>query len=149
MLSLVFRSVAAIAIIASSILLGDLSPAAAKSLLTARIDISEQRMDVYVDGNHRYSWNVSTARRGYRTPTGTFRPQRLHRMWYSRKYDMTPMPHSIFFHHGYAIHATDALRQLGRPASHGCVRLHPRNAAKLYGLVKSHGMANTRVVVTR
>jgi len=140
---------AVLAAMALSLLFIDQTPAAAKPQLTARIDLSAQRMDVYVDGYHRYSWAVSTARRGYRTPTGTFRPKRLHRMWYSRKYDYTPMPHSIFFHHGYAIHGTDAIKRLGTPASHGCVRLHPRNAAKLYGLVRSYGMANTRVVVTR
>jgi lipoprotein-anchoring transpeptidase ErfK/SrfK len=117
--------------------------------ITAKIDISEQVMRVYVNGIPQYTWAVSTARRGYRTPIGTFRPQRLERMWYSRKYDMSPMPHSIFFKGGYAIHGTNYLKQLGRPASHGCVRLHPQNAAALFSLVKTHGMANARIVVTQ
>jgi len=122
------------------------APAMASSI-EARIDLSSQRMKVYVDGRQRYSWPVSTARSGYRTPTGTFRPQRLERMWYSRKYHMSPMPHSIFFLGGYAIHGTDAISRLGRPASHGCVRLHPSNAATLFSLVRASG--NTRIVVTR
>jgi lipoprotein-anchoring transpeptidase ErfK/SrfK len=72
----------------------------------------------------------------------------MHRMWRSRKYDMSPMPFSIFYHRGYAIHGTYAVKSLGRRASHGCVRLHPDNAAKLYSLVKEIGPANTLVVVT-
>ena len=76
------------------------------------------------------------ARKGYVTPTGSFKPTRMHEMWYSRKYDNAPMPHSVFFHGGYAVHATDAVKRLGRPASHGCVRLHPDDAADFYALVE-------------
>jgi lipoprotein-anchoring transpeptidase ErfK/SrfK len=117
--------------------------------VVAHIDLSSQRMTVKLNGKPQYTWRVSTGRAGYGTPTGTFRPQRLERSWYSRKYDMAPMPHSIFFHGGYAIHGTTSIRRLGRRASHGCVRLHPSNAAKLYSLVRQHGMGNTRVVITR
>ncbi len=113
----------------------------------ARIDISRQTMTVSEDGNVLYSWSVSTARSGYRTPRGSFRPVRLHKMWYSRKYDMSPMPYSIFFHGGYAIHGTDAIRNLGSPASHGCIRLHPSNARILYNLVRAHGPRNTRIIL--
>ncbi|RUY05234.1 L,D-transpeptidase, partial [Mesorhizobium sp. M7A.F.Ca.US.005.03.2.1] len=75
-------------------------------------------------------------------------PQRTARMWYSRKYHMSPMPYSVFFHGGYAIHGTGAVRQLGRPASHGCVRLHTANAATFYSMVREVGFGNTRIVVT-
>lgn len=115
--------------------------------IVARIDISKQTMTVSENGNVLYSWAVSTARSGYRTPRGSFRPIRMHRMWYSRKYDNAPMPYSIFFHGGYAIHGTDALASLGRPASHGCIRLHPQNARTLYNLVKAHGPRNTRIIL--
>jgi lipoprotein-anchoring transpeptidase ErfK/SrfK len=115
----------------------------------AKISLSSQRMYVSVNGARKYTWPVSTARSGYRTPTGTFRPQRLERMWHSTKYDNAPMPHSVFFYGGYAIHGTNAVKSLGRPASHGCVRLAPGNAATLYSLVSKYGMGNTRVVVTR
>ena len=114
----------------------------------ARIDISNQTMTVSEDGNVLYSWNVSTARRGYRTPRGSYRPIRMHKMWYSRKYDNSPMPYSIFFHGGYAIHGTNAVKSLGSPASHGCIRLHPSNAKTLYNLVQAHGSANTRIILT-
>lgn len=124
------------------------APASAGNVV-AKIDLSEQTMRVYVNGWPRYTWPVSTARRGYRTPVGTYRAQRLARIWYSRKYHMSPMPHSIFFLGGYAIHGTYSIKALGRPASHGCVRLHPDNAAKLFALVKKNGMKNTQIIVTR
>ncbi len=60
-------------------------------------------------------------------------------MHYSRKYHMSPMPYSIFFAGGYAIHGTYATAYLGRPASHGCVRLSPENAATLFHMVQAEG----------
>lgn len=111
------------------------------------VDKSAQRLSVSVDGHHRYDWAVSTARWGYRTPNGTYRPERLERQWYSRKYDWSPMPYSIFFHGGYAIHGSNEVSRLGRPASHGCIRLHPSNAATLFALVQGR-MSSTRIVVT-
>jgi lipoprotein-anchoring transpeptidase ErfK/SrfK len=113
-----------------------------------RIDISSQSMVVDVDGRSYGRWKVSTARQGYYTPRGAWKPYLLKKMHYSRKYDNSPMPHSIFFLGGYAIHATNYVKYLCRPASHGCIRLHPRNAAKLYALVQKHGMKSTRVIIT-
>lgn len=124
-----------------------LTTAGASAGITARIDISKQTMTVSENGNVLYSWSVSTARRGYHTPRGSYRPTRLHKMWYSRKYDNSPMPYSIFFKGGYAIHGTNYVNNLGRPASHGCVRLHPNNARTLFNLVQAHGAGNTRIVL--
>jgi lipoprotein-anchoring transpeptidase ErfK/SrfK len=122
--------------------------ARAADTLVARVDISEQRMVVLVDGRPTFEWKVSTAGKGYVTPTGSYKPTRLEEMWYSRKYDMSPMPHSVFFHGGYAIHATGAVKRLGTPASHGCVRLHPDNAADFYQLVQLFGPSHTSIVIT-
>jgi lipoprotein-anchoring transpeptidase ErfK/SrfK len=116
--------------------------------IVASISISSQTMTVSEDGDVLYSWSVSTAGRGYRTPRGSYRPVRMAKMWYSRKYDNSPMPHSIFFKGGYAIHGTNYIKSLGRPASHGCVRLHPSNASTLFNLVRAVGPGNTRIVVT-
>ena len=121
---------------------------AAEATVAVRIDISSQTMSVSVNGWHYASWRVSTARRGYWTPRGAFRPYMLKRMHYSRKYDNSPMPHSIFFKGGYAIHGTGYVRALGRPASHGCIRLAPGNAARLYSLVQQYGKGGTRIVIT-
>ena len=116
--------------------------------LEARVDVSNQTMTVKKNGRVLYRWKVSTARPGYVTPRGSWRPTRLHRMWYSRKYDMSPMPYSVFYRGGYAIHGTGAVKQLGRPASHGCIRLHTANAAQFYSLVRQVGRGNTRITVT-
>jgi len=124
-------------------------PGGAEAEVVARVSLSSQAMVVYVDGVPVYDWAVSTARRGFRTPTGSYRPTRMHRMWYSKKYDNAPMPNSIFFTGGYAVHGTPHVRALGRPASHGCIRLHPDNARTLYSLVKDQGMGNARIVITR
>ncbi|VTZ52297.1 ErfK/YbiS/YcfS/YnhG family protein (modular protein) [Methylocella tundrae] len=112
--------------------------AAAQARVRIDIDLSSQTMHVSADGSD-YLWSVSTARSGYATPRGYYRSRHLERMHYSRKYHMSPMPHSIFFNGGYAIHGTYSTADLGRPASHGCIRLSPDNAAFLYGLVKEQG----------
>jgi lipoprotein-anchoring transpeptidase ErfK/SrfK len=119
------------------------------SVILAKVNISTQRMEVFVNGAPLYTWPVSTAGRGYVTPVGMYHAQRMARMWYSRKYDNSPMPHSIFFKGGYAIHGTNHLKRLGTPASHGCVRLHPQNAATLFQLVQANGMGSIEIVVQR
>jgi lipoprotein-anchoring transpeptidase ErfK/SrfK len=128
------------------LLLG-LSPVAEAGVV-AKISLSSQRMTVIVDGKPRYSWPVSTAKPGYRTPTGTFKPQSL-AVWHrSTIYSGSPMPHSIFFKRGYAIHGSYETKHLGRPASHGCIRLHPSAAAQLFSLVRKHGTGNTVITIT-
>ena len=122
-------------------------PAIAQAQILAKITLSSQRMVVYVNGAPVYNWPVSTARPGYRTPVGTFKPTALVRYHRSTIYDGSPMPHSIFFLRGYAIHGSYEVKHLGRPASHGCVRLHPKNAAALYSLVQKHGPGNTVIQI--
>jgi lipoprotein-anchoring transpeptidase ErfK/SrfK len=120
---------------------------AATSKLKIEIDLSTQTMRVDGGFFNRHNWRVSTARPGYRTPVGKFRPIRLERIWYSSKYENSPMPYSIFFLGGYAIHGTYEVKRLGRAVSHGCVRLAPNNARKLFELVKSYGRANTVISI--
>ena len=108
------------------------------------VDKSAQQLTVGVDGPTRYQWPVSTARWGYHTPNDTYRPQWLARKWFSTIYDNSPMPYSIFFNGGYAIHGSYEIRRLGRPASHGCIRLHPENAAVLFELVNMYVIAQRR-----
>jgi lipoprotein-anchoring transpeptidase ErfK/SrfK len=123
------------------------APPPPEPTLNIDINLSNQSMTVSENGETKHTWAISSAAAGYRTPTGTFSPSWMSRMWYSRQYDWSPMPHAIFFHRGVAIHATYATRMLGRPASHGCVRLAPANAAALYKLVGKHGKSMTRIVV--
>src|SRR5215212_4693308 len=125
-----------------------LSDTATASVLVT-VNKATQRMTVSVDGETWYSWPVSTGMKGYSTPAGSFRPFRTEEEHYSQEWDDAPMPHSIFFtREGHAIHGSHATRRLGTPASHGCVRLAPAKAATLFALVKSHGLANTRIVVS-
>jgi lipoprotein-anchoring transpeptidase ErfK/SrfK len=150
-LSARFINIAAIAATGFGLVLGTGGNAAQASAneVVARISISQQRMEVTVAGRPTYQWKVSTAGKGYVTPTGSWKPYRMHEMWYSRKYDNAPMPHSVFFTGGYAVHATPHVRNLGRPASHGCIRLHPANAEAFYTLVKTFGEQNTRIVIVQ
>jgi hypothetical protein len=64
-------------------------------------------MTVLVDGIEQYKWPVSTGRRGYSTPSGTYTPTSMNEEWYSQQCDDSPMPHSIFFmKDGHAIHGS-------------------------------------------
>jgi lipoprotein-anchoring transpeptidase ErfK/SrfK len=122
--------------------------AAARAELVVHIDKSSQRMSVSVDGATRYNWAISTGRDGYGTPTGTYHPQAMMRSYFSKKYYNAPMPHAIFFYYGFAIHGTNDISRLGGPASHGCVRLHPANAATLFALVQRSGPRNTTIEIS-
>jgi len=118
---------------------------ATRAEVLIQIDKSNQRMSVSVNGQHRYIWAVSTGING--TPSGTFRPQSLSRNHYSSLYQHAPMPYSIFYDGNFAIHGTTHVSRLGGPASRGCVRLHPSNAAVLFDLVQREGMGNTRITI--
>lgn len=120
-------------------------PARADILVT--ISKSQQRMSVVADGSELYRWPVSTGRRGFATPNGAFHPVRLERHWYSRQYELTPMPWAMFFFRGYAVHGTMEAYNLGRAASHGCVRLRPDHAATLFALVHKRKLIETKIVV--
>lgn len=122
-------------------------PPAPPITLVLQADLGAQRLTVIENGKPVATWLISSGRAGYATPKGTFRPQWMAKMWYSRQYEWSPMPHAVFFHRGTAFHGTGAVGLLGRPASHGCVRLHPANAAQLFKLVNRHGIYQTKVVV--
>jgi len=121
----------------------------AQAGVVINIDKSSQRMTVVVDGWQRWQWPVSSGVPGRDTPSGSFKPFRMEKDHFSKEWDDAPMPNSIFFTmKGHAIHGSYDVKRLGRAASHGCVRLAPENAAKLFALVKEEGMSNTRVILT-
>jgi lipoprotein-anchoring transpeptidase ErfK/SrfK len=113
-----------------------------------QVSLGSQVMTVSVGGEALYRWPISSGRVGYNTPHGTYHPQRLATMWRSHKYHMSPMPHSIFFRGGFAIHGTYATAYLGARASHGCIRLSPGNAAALFSLVRGAGFGRTRITIS-
>ena len=113
------------------------------------IDKTKQKMTVFLDGVEKYDWPVSTGKAGYSTPSGAYTATSMNEVWYSKQYDNAPMPHSIFFmKDGHAVHGSYEVKNLGKPLSHGCVRISPENAATLYALVAKNGLENTQVVLT-
>jgi hypothetical protein len=119
----------------------------AEARLDVYVDKSAQLLSVIQDGALLYVWPVSTGVGRHSTPSGVYTPERLERSWFSRAYYNSPMPYAIFFHDGYAIHGSYDIEKLGGPASHGCVRLHPRNAAILFSMVAREGPGNTAIFV--
>ena len=115
----------------------------------AKVNLSSQTMTVIKNGVARYRWTVSTARRGKVTPTGRWTAKWLARHHRSSRYNNAPMPYSIFYNGNFAIHGTDQISKLGRPASSGCIRLHPKNAAVLFQITKQAGLDNMLVEVVR
>lgn len=115
--------------------------------LKASIDLAQQTMVVSEYGSVKYSWPISSGTAEFPTPRGSFRPQWVAKMWYSRKYDNAPMPNAVFINGGVAVHATQHVSRLGTAASHGCIRLAPTNAKTFYNLVAKHGMKATRVSI--
>lgn len=128
-----------------------LAPAAEARMrdrVVARVDIASQRMVVEVGGKVRHVWRVSTARRGFVTPRGSYAPKRLHARYFSKKYAGAPMPYAVFFRGGYAVHGTIEGGRLGSPASHGCIRLAIPNARALFRLIEASGPGGARIVIT-
>lgn len=115
--------------------------------LFADIDLAKQRMTVSDKNGVVGSWKISSARGGYETPVGTYTVNWTSKMHYSRQYHWSPMPYSVFFNRGVAVHGTNAISRLGHPASHGCVRAHPKDAKKFYNLVHKHGLKLTKITV--
>ncbi|NOR55481.1 MAG: L,D-transpeptidase family protein [Sulfurovum sp.] len=107
-----------------------------------------QTMRVYKGKKLIYTWLVSTGKKGYTTPMGNYKPYYTVKMHYSRKWNMSPMPYSVFYYKGYAIHGTNYASRLGSRASHGCIRLSTRNARKVYNLAKRFGYRRMHIQVT-
>jgi lipoprotein-anchoring transpeptidase ErfK/SrfK len=122
---------------------------AGAATLIAKVDIPSQTMVVIHRGEVKYRWKVSTARTGKITPSGTWRAKWLSKNHRSSRYNNAPMPYAIFYNGNYAVHGTDQVSRLGRPASAGCVRLDTRNARILYKLAQQEGLKNTRIIVHR
>ncbi len=113
-----------------------------------RVSRYNQTMKVYKGKKLIYTWLVSTGKKGYTTPMGNYKPYYTVRMHYSRKWNMSPMPYSVFYYKGYAIHGTNYASRLGSRASHGCIRLSTRNARKVYNLAKRFGYRRMHIQVT-
>ncbi len=125
-----------------------LFPALARADVLAHIDLSEQRLHLYVDGEKIDTWKISAGLKKGWTHTGTFRPYFLSKNHRSSLFRGAPMPYSVFYDRDWAVHGTTAVKRLGNPASRGCVRLDPKNAAVLFNLVAKQGKKNTVIWIT-
>lgn len=145
--------------VSAALLVAAAAPASANLLFPgpasvyAKVSIADQRMDVVINrGNGKketYTWKVSTGRKGFETPPGKFRPDYIDELHHSTKYENAPMPFSVFFNDGIAVHGTTELKRLGSPASHGCVRLDPQNAEVFFRAVADIGMERTAIIVEK
>lgn len=141
------RLLAAFGILAAMMVFEPVTASAAS--VVAKVDLSSQTMTVTRRGKVMYRWKVSTARRGKVTPTGSWTAKWLSKNHRSSRYNGAPMPYSIFYSGNFAVHGTNQISRLGRPASAGCIRLHPSNAAKLFSMAQREGLKNIRIVVHR
>lgn len=132
-----------------AVVLVTFSAQATAASLRATVDLSQQRMYVSIDGKRKYSWRVSTGKRGWETRPGSYTPFAQREKFYSTKWKMS-LPYLTWIgQDGTAIHGTYLSKKLGRPASHGCIRLSIRNAKKFYRLVEKFGFWGTEVIVRR
>jgi len=78
--------------------------------------------------------SISSGTKGRETPLGFWTILEKKKIYFSRKYDDAPMPFmQRIDSYGIAFHAG---KNPGYPASHGCVRLPPKFAERLYTLTK-------------
>src|SRR5208337_486096 len=120
------------------------SPAPAAAKVEIRVDLTRQQMTVIKNNEKPIVWKISRGRPGFETPTGSFVVQRLDANHLSDEYDGAPMPYAIFFSRGLAIHGTYE-RGLGRPASHGCVRLSIDHARELFDWVEQYSASRIEI----
>lgn len=131
--------------IALALIASLLAASSSEAAMRISIDLSRQRLTAVRDGAETVVWKISSGRPGYETPTGRYAVMRMEADHYSDEYDQAPMPYAIFFSpRGLAIHGSFE-RGLGRPRSHGCVRLAVDNARKLFEWVEAHGGATIEI----
>jgi lipoprotein-anchoring transpeptidase ErfK/SrfK len=123
----------------------------------ALVKKSEQKLYLYVDQQLVNTWLVSTGDTSHETPLLDLHPNgRIYDKYSSTKFPggdyngLGNMPYAIFLYNGFAIHGTPQgnWKNLGKKASHGCIRSHPDNAKLFNRLVRQHGIANVWFQVT-
>ena len=139
------RGLFSLGFLVATFVVGAQSQSASAAALVAKVDLSSQRMNVYVNGKKKYSWSVATGKKGWRTPTGSFTPITTYRSIYVKRWNAT-LPYAVVLKRsGIAIHGSNG--PMGRPRSHGCIRLSVGHAAKFYKLVSKYGKWGTHVTV--
>ncbi|MDQ3144331.1 MAG: L,D-transpeptidase family protein [Pseudomonadota bacterium] len=105
------------------------------------VDLLTQMAYVYRADQLIGATTISSGKKGKETPLGFWSVLQKKKSHFSRKYDDAPMPFmQRLDEFGIAFHAG---KTPGYPASHGCIRMPPKFAEKLYGLTK----LGTKVVI--
>ncbi|HZO13124.1 MAG TPA: L,D-transpeptidase, partial [Polyangiaceae bacterium] len=114
---------------------------------TKWIDISIQRqvLVLYEGKKPIFATMVSTGKDGigdpettHSTPRGIFRIRDKHvtatmsSQQLGEEFELTDVPWTQYFQHGYALHAAYWHSEFGRPRSHGCVNLSPLDAYRIF-----------------
>jgi lipoprotein-anchoring transpeptidase ErfK/SrfK len=84
--------------------------------------------------------SITSGRKGYRTPPGTFHVQWKDIDHVSKEFDDAPMPYSVFFNGGIAFHSGSLAAE-----SHGCIHLSSSSAQRFYNNL---GVGDTVQVVS-
>lgn len=129
----------------------DLRAALARAVVRVDIDLRAQRLTLREKGAPGRVFKISSGKAGHRTPTGCFIVDKTARMAYSAKYGRSPMSFSVFFRGRglrsegatFGIHGTPHVGSLGQAASHGCVRLRPDHARRVFEAVRRNDPDNT------
>ena len=121
------------------LLLG-VTPDSEAASTTIEVDLAAQTATLTHDGLPGTAVPISTGRKGFRTPAGTYVVTDKHRKWRSTLYP-ADMPYfmrlscgDIGFHQG---------NLPGYPASHGCIRMRRQDAAEFFKRVP----VGTKVVI--
>ena len=98
------------------------------------VSLSGQKAELYRDGQLVDTTKVSTGRKGYSTPSGTFVITNKHQSWTSTIYHVA-MPWFMRLNCGsIGMHAGNIP---GYPASHGCIRLPYAKAKAFFGQLRT------------
>ena len=132
-------------------------PAQLCGQLAVRVDLSERTMELWIDGQLRDTYPVAVGQPEFVTPTGTYGLGRViwnpswippDEEWAEDKEPKAPGEVGnpmgrvkIYFSPAYYIHGTSDTGSLGRPASHGCIRMHNQDAVNLARWIMDYGGA--------
>ncbi|MFM7375485.1 MAG: L,D-transpeptidase family protein [Chthoniobacterales bacterium] len=115
----------------TKLLLG-VTPGSEADRMRIEVDLGAQTAQLFVDNVAEEAVPISSGRKGYPTPKGEFVVTNKHQQWRSTLYGSS-MPYYLRLScRAFGLHAGQLP---GYPASHGCIRLHKKDAQNLFNRV--------------
>jgi len=112
----------------TKLLLG-IQPGSEPDRMRIEVDLGAQTAQLFVGEAAEDTVPISSGRKGYPTPKGEFVVTNKHRHWRSTLYGSS-MPYYLRLScRAFGLHAGQLP---GYPASHGCIRLHKKDAQELF-----------------